>query len=162
MIMKYDVAVIGAGPAGAGAAIFIARGKLSTLLIDADQGMTRRAQLNNHLGFVDGIGGPDFVDKGHVHAAKAGAVHVKARVASIIKIDDSFILVADDGQRHDAKQVILVDEQGRTTVAGIWAAGTCAGTSVHTMITSGDGARVAVNLLSALKGERHVDHDVLK
>jgi hypothetical protein len=43
----------------------------------------------------------------------------------------------------------------------VWAAGTVAGVSVHTIITSGDGARVAINLISANKGERHVDHDAL-
>jgi len=43
----------------------------------------------------------------------------------------------------------------------VWAAGTVAGASVHTIITAGDGARVAINLISATKGERHVDHDVL-
>jgi hypothetical protein len=32
---------------------------------------------------------------------------------------------------------------------------------VHTIITAGDGARVAINLISGIKGERHVDHDVL-
>ena len=43
----------------------------------------------------------------------------------------------------------------------MWAAGTIAGVSVHTIITAGDGARVAINLISQSKGERHVDHDVL-
>jgi hypothetical protein len=44
---------------------------------------------------------------------------------------------------------------------GVWAAGTTAGVSVHTIITAGDGARVAINLISDTKGERHVDHDAL-
>lgn len=54
-----------------------------------------------------------------------------------------------------------MDAGGRTSVKGLWAAGTCAGTSVHTIITSGDGARVAVNLISEVRGERFVDHEVL-
>ena len=33
--------------------------------------------------------------------------------------------------------------------------------SVHTIITAGDGARVAVNIISARKGSRWADHDVL-
>ena len=45
---------------------------------------------------------------------------------------------------------------------GIWAAGTVAGVSVHTIITAGDGAKVAVNVISEINGERYVDHDVLK
>ncbi|MFO7274177.1 MAG: FAD-dependent monooxygenase, partial [Bacillota bacterium] len=39
----YDVAIVGAGPAGASAATFTARAGLKTLLLDADQSMTRRA-----------------------------------------------------------------------------------------------------------------------
>ena len=58
--------------------------------------------------------------------------------------------------------VVVVDPDGRTSLDGVWAAGTAAGVSVHTIITAGDGARVAINLLSRRKGERHVDHDVLK
>lgn len=33
---------------------------------------------------------------------------------------------------------------------------------MHTIVTAGDGAKVAINLLSELKGERYVDHDVYK
>jgi thioredoxin reductase len=58
--------------------------------------------------------------------------------------------------------VVATDSDGRTNVAGLWAAGTCAGTSVHTIITAGDGARVAINLVSSLRGERFVDHEVMK
>jgi thioredoxin reductase (NADPH) len=44
----------------------------------------------------------------------------------------------------------------------VWAAGTLAGTSVHTIVVAGDGARVAINVISAQSGERHVDHDTLE
>ncbi|KYD34538.1 Thioredoxin reductase [Geobacillus stearothermophilus] len=50
----------------------------------------------------------------------------------------------------------------RRTSTAIWAAGTVAGVSVHTIITAGDGAKVAINVISELNGERYVDHDVLK
>jgi len=59
------------------------------------------------------------------------------------------------------REIVDVDAQGRSSIDGIWAAGTIAGASVHTIITSGDGARVAVNLISGTKGERHVDHDAM-
>lgn len=38
----YEIAVIGAGPAGASAALFAAKAGKKTLLIDNDKGMTRR------------------------------------------------------------------------------------------------------------------------
>ncbi|MNO08776.1 hypothetical protein D3C81_2316100 [compost metagenome] len=57
---------------------------------------------------------------------------------------------------------MATDAAGQTNVPGVYAAGAAAGTSLHTIITAGDGARVAVEVLSALNGERYVDHDVLK
>ena len=59
-----SVVIIGGGPAGASAAIFTARAGLLTVVIDADKGMTRRAWLQNHLGFTEGVTGPDLVDGG--------------------------------------------------------------------------------------------------
>ena len=57
-----SVVIVGGGPAGASAATFTARAGLTTVVIDADKGMTRRALVENHLGFPDGITGPDLVD----------------------------------------------------------------------------------------------------
>ena len=71
-------------------------------------------------------------------------------------------LTTKPGTEPRVKTIIDVDAQGKTNVDGIWAAGTVAGVSVHTIITSGDGAKVAFNVVSELNGERYVDHDVLK
>ena len=186
----YDVAIVGGGPAGASAATFTARAGLQTVVIDADAGMTRRALINNHLGFPEGVNGPDLVDNGKLQAARAGAEIVDGKVVALDKRGEGFELKTEDGKSFEAKQVILtlganaelarnagvktregteprireivdVDPQGRSSVPGVWAAGTIAGASVHTIITSGDGARVAINLISQNKGERHVDHDAM-
>jgi pyruvate/2-oxoglutarate dehydrogenase complex dihydrolipoamide dehydrogenase (E3) component len=69
--------------------------------------------------------------------------------------------VTRPGTEPRVKAVVQVDSAGRTTVPALWAAGTVAGTSMHTIITAGDGARVAVNVVSLLNGARWVDHDVL-
>jgi thioredoxin reductase len=189
--MTYDVAIVGGGPAGASAATFTARAGLQTVLIDADTGMTRRAMVNNHLGFPEGVPGPELVENGKLQAARAGAEIVEGKIVELNKRgDEDFELRTEDGKSFEAKQVVLtiganaelarvaglttkpatephikeivdVDGEGHTSMPGVWAAGTAAGVSVHTIITAGDGARVAVNLISATKGQRHVDHDVL-
>jgi thioredoxin reductase len=189
--MSYDVAIVGGGPAGASAATFTARAGLQTVVIDNDAGMTRRAMVNNHLGFPEGVSGPELVENGKLQAARAGAEIVDGKVTELTRQgDEGFVLKTEDGKTVEAKQVILtiganaalakdagiavkegseprirevvdVDREGRTSVPGVWAAGTAAGVSVHTIITAGDGARVAINLISAGKGERHVDHDAL-
>jgi thioredoxin reductase len=190
MTDSYDLAIVGGGPAGASAAIFAARAGLRTVVLDADKGMTRRALVHNHLGFPDGISGPELVERGQQHARNAGADWQTADVISVDPDDGGVRLGTADGRTYEASQVLLttgasvaladaagvrtrpateprmkeaivVDDQGRTSIPGIWAAGTAAGVSVHTIITSGDGARVAINLISARTGQRHVDHDAL-
>jgi thioredoxin reductase (NADPH) len=185
-----SVVIIGGGPAGASAAIFTARAGLTTVVIDADKGMTRRAWLQNHLGFEEGVTGPDLVDGGRAQAERAGATWVDATAEAIEGSAGEFGVRTADGRTFGAasvllatgisvslaaatgvatsagtephiKSIISVDGDGRTSVPGIWAAGTAGGVSVHTIVTAGDGARVAINLISEARGERHVDHDVL-
>lgn len=184
----YDLLILGGGPAGASAAVFAARAGMNTLVIDADTGMTRRAMLNNHLGFPNGITGPELVDLGREHALKSGAEWVEGQVVSIKSADS--VMVATEDDTFEGRSLILcvgintslteeagletrpgtepriatelaTDPEGRTNVPGIWAAGTAGGVSVHTIITAGDGARVAINVISEQRGERWVDHDIL-
>jgi len=184
----YDVAIIGAGPAGASAALLAARAKKSTLLIDNDRGVTRRALMHNHYGVAE-IAGPDMVELGKRQARAFGAELVSATVQKVARSGDHLVLETDAG-RYEARHVVLatgmavdlaeasgvrtepgieprvktvvqVDPSGRTSLAGLWAAGTIAGVSMHTIVTAGDGARVAINVVSELNGARWVDHDVL-
>jgi len=186
----YDVVVIGAGPAGSSAAVFTARAQLRTLVVDSNQSITRRAWVPNHLGFPEGISGPDLLDAGKAQAAKAGAEMLTAKVTGIRRVDDGLELTTEEGQTLQARNVILctgvnvalakqagaavaegkephikeivvVDAEGRTNVDGLWAAGACAGTSAHTIIAAGDAARVAINLISQIKGQRYVDHEMM-
>lgn len=185
----FDVVIVGAGPAGASAALFTAKAGKKTLLLDSDKGMTKRAWVENHYGVME-IEGPVLVEIGKKQAAKFGAEVVQNEVTSIEKVDNGFKVSTDNGE-FEAKHVILatgvstdlaaaigvatkegtepriktvldVDASGKTNVDGIWAAGTCAGVSVHTIITAGDGAKVAINVVSEMNGERYVDHDLLK
>jgi len=152
--------------------------------------MTERAWIEKHYG-VPEISGPELIETGLKQAKKQGAEVIQDSVVDISKNDDDFGLTTSDQQSYQAKHIVLatgilvelgeklgiatiagteprikkifkVDQAGKTNGAGIWAAGTCASVSVHTIITAGDGAKVAINLISELNGERYVDHDVLK
>lgn len=184
----YDIAVIGAGPAGASAAIFAAKAGKKTIVIDNDKGMTRRAWFENFYGIAE-INGPDMVDIGHKQLKKLGAELVADEVTDASASADGIQLTTASGQSYSAKHLILatglsvdiaeklgvetkpgtepriktivnVDAQGKTNVPNVWAAGTVAGVSVHAIITAGDGGKVAINVISELNGERYVDHDV--
>jgi thioredoxin reductase len=185
----YDVAIIGGGPAGQSAALFTSKAGLKTLLIDNEKGLTQRALLKNHYG-IEETSGAQLVETGKKQTKRFGTEWVKAQVTNVEKKDKVFDIQTEDGASYSASQVILAtgsnaklaqaiglktkdgrekyvktvidaDDAGHTSISGIWAAGVAAGVSVHTIITSGDGAKKAVNLISELKGERYTDHDVL-
>src|SRR4051794_21269700 len=107
MLTMYDLAIVGGGPAGASAATFAARAGLRTVVLDADKGMTRRAQVNNHLGFPDGISGPELVERGQQQAQRAGAEWAKTDVTALEREADGFVLRAADGVTFDAREVLL-------------------------------------------------------
>jgi thioredoxin reductase (NADPH) len=69
--------------------------------------MTRRAWIPNHLGFPEGVSGPDLVDKGKAMAEKAGAELVTAKVAEILPQAEGLLLKTEDGKDIETKQVIL-------------------------------------------------------
>ncbi|ASS74043.1 pyridine nucleotide-disulfide oxidoreductase [Tumebacillus algifaecis] len=185
----YDILIVGAGPAGASAALFAAKAGKKTVVIDSDQSITKRAWVENHYGVME-VTGPELVETGKKQAAKFGAELVTGKVENIVKTDNGFRAETENGH-YEAAHVLLatgvmadlvdkiglqvkagtephiktnieVDRDGKTSIDGIWAAGTIAGVSVHTIVTAGDGARVAINILSAINGTRYVDHDVMK
>ncbi|MDQ0254860.1 thioredoxin reductase [Evansella vedderi] len=185
----YDIAIIGAGPAGASAALFAAKAGKKTLIIDSGKSMTQRAWLENHYG-VSEISGPDLIETGKEQARKFGAEVIQDTVVDITPEDAGYKLQGENqeitakhvllatgvstdlaekiglnlipGTEPRIKTIIQVDNDGKTNKKGIWAAGTVAGVSVHTIITAGNGAEVAINIISELNGERYVDHDLLK
>jgi thioredoxin reductase (NADPH) len=185
----FDVAIIGAGPTGASAALFVSKSGKQTLMFDSNQSITKKAWIENHYGVME-VSGPDLVDIGKKQAEKFGTQIVEATVTQIVKSDNGFVITADDKQ-YEAQHVIIatgmntelaeaiglittpgtepriktivaVDQAGKTNIPGIWAAGTIAGVSMHTIITAGDGAKVAINVISELNGTRYVDHDFKK
>src|ERR1700737_3045881 len=98
-LRMYDVAIVGGGPAGASAATFTARAGLQTVLIDADAGMTRRAMVSNHLGFPEGVTGPDLVESGKAQAQHAGAEVVHGKVVDLqSQGENGFAVRTEDGQ----------------------------------------------------------------
>lgn len=184
----YDVAIVGAGPAGASAGIFTAKAGKKTIVFDDGKSVTKRALMKNYYAIPE-ITGPDMMAIGKDQVIALGGEVVEAQVTALERIDGGFRLIAGDrqveaqhvilatgmgvalaetsgiqtkpGTEPRIKTIIEVDAQGRTNIPGVWAAGTVAGVSMHVVITAGDGAKVAINLISELNGERWVDHDVL-
>jgi thioredoxin reductase (NADPH) len=86
-----DCLVIGGGPAGLTAAIYLARFHLSLKVVDA--GKSRAALIpctHNHAGFPDGISGQELIDRMKAQAQKYGASIATARVTRLDRIDEGF------------------------------------------------------------------------
>ena len=86
-----DCLIVGAGPAGLTAAIYLARFRLKILL--ADSGHSRALLIprtHNHAGFPDGIAGADLLARMQRQAARYGASVEKVCVQRILQKEHSF------------------------------------------------------------------------
>lgn len=105
----FDVIIIGAGPAGLGAAIYGARAGLDLIVIDRSpvsggQVLTTY-EVDNYLG-LPGLSGGDLSDSFRKHADKLGVKFVTTSVTSIENKEDKKIVHTNHGD-YEAKTVIL-------------------------------------------------------
>ena len=102
-----DCIIVGAGPAGLTAAIYLARFHLAIRMFDC--GTSRASWIptsHNHAGFPDGIHGEDLLDRMREQAAKHGALREPKRVTDLAKDTDCFIVSCDD-EEYRARTVLL-------------------------------------------------------
>lgn len=92
-----DCIIIGAGPAGLTAAIYLARFHLRIRLFD--NGSSRAALIprtNNHAGYPEGIPGVDLLLLMRRQAERFGAVREEAEATAIERDGDNFIVRVGD------------------------------------------------------------------
>lgn len=102
-----DCVVVGAGPAGLTAAIYLARFRRDAVVVDA--GASRAAWIprtRNHPGFPEGIAGKVLLGRIRRQAERYGARILSGRVDAIAVPSGGFDLVCAD-QRLLARKVIL-------------------------------------------------------
>ncbi len=107
----YDLVVIGAGPAGLGAAVYGASEGLRTVLVErtATGGQAgQSSRIENYLGFPDGVSGAQLTDRARRQAAKFGAEVLTTRDVTGLEVNGSARSVRfADGSAIDAHTVIL-------------------------------------------------------
>ncbi len=86
----YDAVIVGGGPAGLSAAVYLARWCRSVAVVTCDvPGRSDWPQVNhNYLGFPEGIAAREIVERGRAQAAAYGARFYDAEVAYVSRVDD--------------------------------------------------------------------------
>ena len=123
----YDVAVVGAGPAGLSAAVYAASEGLSVVVLDA-QGYGGQAgasaRIENYLGFPTGITGQALTGRAFVQAEKFGAeIIYPAAVSELVCLGPAgpYRLDLADGVAVTARSVVIASgaRYRRPALAGI-------------------------------------------
>jgi thioredoxin reductase (NADPH) len=105
--MDYDCLIVGGGPAGLTAAIYLTRFHLRIRVIDA--GNSRASWIpcsHNHAGYPDGINGKELIRLMTEQAQKYGAKIECARVTRLAAIDGGF--EADWGSGCETARTVLL------------------------------------------------------
>lgn len=178
----HDVIIVGDGPGGLSAALFLAKNGKNVVVFGQDKTAMHWAMLYNYLG-VPEIHGSEFQKIGRKQAEDQGARLEAARVEHVRQIEGGFEVELEGGDKHSARALILsegksprlalelglehdaatgipADRNGLTAVAGCYVVGRLArpGRS-QAIISAGDGAVAAIDLLSRDKGENFADWD---
>ena len=121
----YDVAIVGAGPAGLSTAVYAASEGLSVIVLDArafggQAGAS--ARIENYLGFPAGISGQALTGRAYVQAQKFGArMLIPASVSRLDPNETSATLHLEDSRRVKAATVVVATGARYRRLVSYWA-----------------------------------------
>ena len=107
----FDVAVVGAGPAGLAAGVYGTSEGLDTVVLDGvgpggQAGTSSR--IENYFGFPGGISGGELVEQGALQAARLGAqLNAPCQVTAIERSDVGYSLTLGDGAVVETRAVVV-------------------------------------------------------
>ena len=106
--MTWECIIIGAGPAGLTAALYMARFRRKVLVLhDGSARALRIPKTHNAPGFPDGVTGPDLIARMSEHATGFGAEVAEAEIVSAQQNGDRFELLSGDGRSWRTRSLIL-------------------------------------------------------
>lgn len=176
------VIIIGDGPGGLSAAVFLARGGHQTEVYGMDKTAMHSAFLHNYLG-LPAVPGSEFQKVAREQAEGAGARVVAVEVEAVGASEDGVTATLTSGETVAADYLILsegkspvlarslglaevktgairVDGEGRSSLSRVYVIGRSArpGRS-QAIISAGDGARAALDILAREEGKDIQDWD---
>lgn len=175
-----EIAIIGDGPGGLSAALFLAKAGHTVRVFGEDQTVMHYAFLYNYLG-IPGISGTEFQQRAQAQVAALGVERLDRRATGIAVAGDRFE-VTTEGEVFGADYVVLsegkraplaaslgldtqdgtlvVDRNGRSSLARVYVVGRSARpTRSQAIISAGDGAAAALDILASIKGTDVQDWD---
>jgi thioredoxin reductase (NADPH) len=118
----YDLAIVGGGPAGLGAAVYGASEGLRTVLVEqhATGGQAgQSSRIENYLGFPDGLSGAQLADRARRQVARFGAETLAARsVTGLETSGGAHVVRFADGTSVAAHTVLLATGVSYRTLEG--------------------------------------------
>lgn len=140
MSENYDCIIVGAGPAGFGAALYTSRDRLKTLILEKfypGGQINNTDRIENYPG-IERIDGPGLIEQMQKQAENFGAeIKTGCEVTKLDKLQDGNIAVYCDKDKYTARAVILSpgsdyrklgvpgEEEFRNAGAGVSYCGTC-------------------------------------
>lgn len=177
-----DVLVIGDGPGGLSAALFLAKNGLDVVVVGEDKTAMHWALLKNYLGITEMLGS-EFQKVARAQVEALGAKIRSVHVESVTKDGSAFKVTFTGGESVSAKYLVLsegrtpriakqlglvfdeakgvaTDRDARTSIDGVYVVGREARPArSQAIISAGDGAAAALDILSREKGKDFADWD---
>lgn len=174
--MTYDCIIVGGGIAGLQAAIQLGRYMThQILLIDSGHGRSTFCRsYHNILGWPEGISGVELRKRGKAQATLTGVQFVQDKVIHAARQDQIFQLTGEQGERYEAKTVLLAtglmdrfpDIPGLLPTMGrsVYVCPDCDGFEIHDRVTvvmgSGNpGANMALLLAERASEMIYINHE---
>jgi thioredoxin reductase (NADPH) len=176
------VAVIGDGPAGLSAALFLAKNGHEVTVYGKDETAMHYALLRNYLGLEE-LTGTEFQSRARAQVERFGAELLDDRVTDLRAEDDGVHLSTEEGREARVDHVVLaaakkggelarqlgievdgdgvaVDTEYRTTVDRVYAVGRLARPRrSQAIVSAGAGAVAALDILAREAGSDVTDWD---
>lgn len=104
----YDAVIVGGGPAGLTAALYLARFHRRFVLVDGGESRARWIPKSHNLpSFADGIGGPEILARQRAHVAQYGVDVRRDAITRVQPLAEGFAVDLAGGGALKARHVLL-------------------------------------------------------